>query len=438
MKHIERESTRVEKPAIDPKKNKIDFIPNIGARALYGNDLIPKRKPIPSGYKDELFADVGWDKKPTSSQMGKTADLSKDWLRKWHDSKMAKNILTDSYANDPDLDPITARARALQNLKERNINLKNMKNVILGGADPKKKRGYMFGGDVHQQEENPYKLFPGLKDQISMNDRVKSEFIKTLSPKFVFKDGKVTSGPPDLNEIIKTFPAPNNKIKALEMSKKRFENLLTAKLYRDLYKHPANISTLEHEADKAKALRNRKMDEGETFRGQKFSGDINKTASNIYLTSSADPTTIFHEIAHVATDATSLIPNQDIRTLEEELPANLLRDKETKPENIIVRQKDDGSYFYSLPSDYYSEHTELKVRADRARYEAAKLNEQGFDIYNPFESKATMHDVQQLKKSSNSNIKDLFRHYSDEHILKLLNTVAERSNNKTDKYKNIS
>jgi len=435
MKYPDLESTRVEKTIIDPKKmNKLKW----EDKGVDVGDLIPKRKPIHSGHTDELFADDNWDKNPTIEQQKKTMESSKAWYRRWNNSDMAKDMLTASYASDPDLDPKTARARALDNLRDRNTNLQNLNTITPYLKGTGNSIGKMYGGDVHQKESNPYKLFPGMGNQMSMNDRVLNEYIKTLSPQFVFKNRKMTMGPPDEDEIMKTFPAPENKMKRMDISQKRFDNLLTAKLYRDLYKDPANIEELKEKARQAKIMRDVKRDKGETFRSTDWDMSFNESSNKIYLSEQSGPTTAFHETGHVNTDASALIPNQDIRTLQEEMPASLNRPGEKKMENIIIREKDDGSYFIANPSDYVPNPEEEWVRFKRMQFEAEKLNKKGFKIYNPFKEKATMHDVQQLKKSSNSNIKDLFRHYSDEYILKVLNTVAERSNNKTDKYKNIS
>ena len=432
MKYPEQESTRVEKPVIDPKKmNKLKW----EDKGVDVGELIAKKKAIQSGYKDVLFDNDNWDEDPTIEQQKQTMESSKAWFTKWNNSDMAKDMLTASYASDPDLDPKTARARALDNLEDRNTNLQNLNTIT-----PYKSTttlGKMYGGDVHQKEENKYKLFPGMDNQMSMNERVLHGFTSAFNNPTLTKDGKV-DWKKKKEEIIKTFPDPYNKEKASEMTERRLENLLTAKLYRDLYKDPANIEELKDDAKKASIIRRADRNKGESFRTDRWDNTFNEKMNKIYLTNKSNPSTAFHETGHVNTDASALIPNQDIRTIQEEMPSNLNRPSEDRLEDIIVRQKEDGTFFKSNPTDYIPNIAEWWIRIARMRKEAEMLNKKGFNIYNPFKSKATMHDVEQLKKSSNNDIKQIFQNYSNEHILKGLNTVAERNNNKTDKYKNIS
>ena len=145
------------------------------------------------------------------------------------------------------------------------------------------------------------------------------------------------------------------------------------------------------------------------------------------------PNTMLHELGHLSTDGNFLIPNEDIRTIQKELPSNSrtkfkghLLNKLVRPgykdaygKNLFAKEKENQKLlFKSLPYGYYDNPTEVQTRLNIAR---SKGKEFGWDA---MKRKATKKDVEQLKKSKNRNIQELFKNYSPEHILKMLNSVA--------------
>ena len=376
----------------------------------------------------------------TADATGRYKELGdyRNWLTDWYSSDIARNMITEGYRKEYEgtdyegsVDP---RQLAQENLQERIKNISGRKE--LEQIDPN--NNIDAWGYVMSQSDNKFdpiykewKKYSNIQKNIdSLDNAYFDAFIKSYD--YDIFDNVRESLKPDFG-----FPydTKSNKLRSSlyknavkKAYDEEFEEAMQRKKESDIRWNRSSDVVNNHDYTVY-------PDKDDVVRQTRKLEDFNDSFRTIYYDPKTDEYTIPHELGHLSTGSLNLIPNQDIRLIQEEVPfindesrrVDLLqrfgpRDlfgKPIKKEISGKPTKEQHGYFRSLPFSYYDNPTEVQTRLNVARYQAK--DKIGWD---PTKRKATIEDVMKLKEVDESNIQDLFDNYSPEHILKMLNSVA--------------
>jgi hypothetical protein len=381
----------------------------------------------------------------------------KAWLRKWDNSDMARNMLTKSY--EADHSPETAAKLSEWNTSQRLKNLDNLKKSTLAEEDPTA-FGWMYESDPA--------IMQYAEPKVSYSDNAQKELKEIIGGDTFWEGHKIWRKGADLSWAVTDDPEGNivptgdtptyldqfigDKIMKVGNYVRNNSNEIDNKLRSIIHqaKLKENKGFAEYPLrvdDKLKATESIKENiYKNNFNSRDF---MDENKKGIFLDKTdwdkTGPGTTRHEIGHVDTDGNFLIPNQDIRTIQEEIPYDSKEDEDWK-KRVIIRKSDKdffgnptqysedegGIYnpFVSLPFKYEGDFTENRTRLKMAQFEGLKF---GWDATKRL---ATMEDIEQLSKSKDKNVQDLFNWYSRAHILKMLNTVASNEPKENQIYNN--
>jgi hypothetical protein len=368
----------------------------------------------------------------TADATGRYKELKdyKNFLTNWYSSDMAKNMMTEGYKKEyegTDYEgSVNPKQLAEQNLQER-IKNTNAKQILkeMSPDDSRPALGY-----VYNQTDNSFlrtteekDLYGDVQQNIQDADNVIFDaYMKSYNYDIFDEYRNVLEPVPYV-----TFTPPTNKLRSTlfkDAYKKAYENELKEGKY-ELGPEWADeaYDVTEYPAKSRISKTTKKLE------------DLSDKYRTIFYRPTTNEFTIPHELGHLSTGANNLIPNQDIRLIQEEVP--FVSDERNRvwtmqnygPKDLFgnpISKKNYGNpteenqgFFRSLPYDYYDNPTEVQTRLNLARFQAK--DKIGWDAT---KRKATMKDVIKLKEVDEANIQDLFDNYTPEHILKMLNSIV--------------
>ena len=375
----------------------------------------------------------------TADATGRYKELKdyKNWLTDWYSSDIAKDMMTEGYKKEYEgtdfegsVDP---RQLAQENLQERIKNITG--NKKLKHVDPNlDKRVY---GYVRSQSENTFK--PIREESRNISDIQKN--INFLDRAYF--DAYIKTYDYDIFDNVRELLKPEFGFRHKPISNK-LRSLFYKNALKKAYQDQLEVATQRNkEWDETFNNSNLPSDYDSTDYPKKEDivkqtiklDDLNDEFKTIYYRPDTKEYAIPHELGHLSTGSLNLIPNQDIRLIQEEVPYMSIAAKRNellqrfgprdlfgnpiKKENVGKPTESQHGFFRSLPYAYNDNPTEVQTRLNVARYQAK--DKIGWD---PLKRKATMEDVMKLKEIDELQIQDLFTDYSPEHILKMLNSIV--------------
>jgi hypothetical protein len=378
---------------------------------------------------------------------------SQRFLMDWYRSPIAKKMLQDSYTKEgfalssPNdmIDAMKvykeAKRKADDNVDARIGNMLKINNDVVRykGENEPDALAYMIPSHEHFAENKTQ--YKGSRKTLEEDFRKAAKLAKNA-----------TEIPFDLgNYLAYENPYVPNFVK--ENVGKPLLNLYDSPLYNENIKGWENKSLSDYvekiTPSRLKGYQNVKNDNFDEYFANSYASipsspnemkskieESTKPSYNVYLKEGGyDPTTILHEVGHISTDGTRLLPSQDIKTIQEEISPDHVIYDQNNPEITFKKIRDksndknvDRDYYISKPYKYFNDPTEVQTRLNVTRQQALQHG-----IYDPFKKLPTMQDVEKLQKLEDSNVQELFHFYSKDHILKMLRTVAQNDKKPTNK-----